>query len=307
MTNALHPELTQLLNFYLAQRKDPPPVFTHALQVIPSPTFFSVQKLQQYLNNPLLTPDWVHLRSRGQTVPLDSVVQWKLVQSKKLMFMDKDVINTQLQQGAAIVLEGIDIMDADINRFVAKVDEALPCSLANCVAFFSQRDNEAYGGHCDTDDVLVIQLEGEKVWQLYKPQQRRYVNNSPLNNEQLGPVTHEVTMRPGDALYVRAGVPHLVRTPGEYSLHLAFDLCDRIPNIEQITHEANTRYNTACEDTYQPATKMVDRYVNILKSAEFQRSLVLATQQIKNNATLFRQRIGRSTGITALDRYIAKK
>lgn len=307
MTNPLHPDLALLLDFYLAQRKSPPPVFTYLPGVISAPSFFSIQKLQQYLNNPLLTPDWVHLRTRGQTIPLDSVVQWKLVQTKKLMFMDKDVINTHLNQGAAIVLEGIDIMDADINRFVAKVDEVLPCSLANCVAFFSQRDNEAYGGHCDTDDVLVVQLEGEKVWQLFKPQQRRYVNNSPLNSEQLGPVTHELTMRPGDALYVRAAVPHLVKTPGDFSLHLAFDLCDRIPNIEQITHEANARYNQSCEDTYQPASKMVDRYMNILQSAEFQRSLVLATQQIKNNATLFRQRIGRSTGITALDRFINKK
>jgi ribosomal protein L16 Arg81 hydroxylase len=81
--------------------------------------------------------------------------------------------------------------------------------LSNCVAFFTQRENEAYGGHCDTDDVLVFQLEGRKTWQLFEAQQRRYLGVDDQSAEQLGPVKKEITMRPGDAMYVRAGVPHL--------------------------------------------------------------------------------------------------
>jgi hypothetical protein len=307
MTDNLHTELKLLLDFYLRQRNNPPAEFTHASGLVPAPSFFSVAALQQHLNNPLLSPDWVHLRARGQTVPLDSSCLWKIVQTKKILFMDKELINEQLNRGAAIVLEGVDILDKTINAFVAEVDAALPCSLSNCVAFFSQRENEAYGGHCDTDDVLVIQIAGEKRWHLFTPQQRRYVNNSPLTKEQLGKQIAEVVMRPGDALYVRAGVPHLCQTIGDHSLHLAFDLCDRTPNIEQITHEANTRYNHACEDPYAPAANVAEKYIALLKSEKFQHDLDTATQQIKNNAVVFRQRIGRSSGVSALSKYSTGK
>jgi hypothetical protein len=303
MEDTLHTELKLLLDFYLQQRKEPPREFAHAPGLVASPSFFSVSALQQHLNNPLLNPDWVLLRARGQAIPLEPACLWKIVQTKKILFMDKELINEQLSRGAAIVLEGVDILDTAINSFVARLDAALPCALSNCVAFFSQRENEAYGGHCDTDDVLVIQIAGEKRWRLFTPQQRRYVNNSPLTKEQMGKQIAEVIMRPGDALYVRAGVPHLCQTADDHSLHLAFDLCDRTPNIEQITHEANTRYNHACEDPYAPAAKVVEKYVALLNTEKFQNDIVSATQQIKNNAVIFRQRIGRSSGVRALSKY----
>lgn len=303
MDGDLHAELKLLLDFYLQQRNEPPAVFAHAAGLIPSPSFYSVNALQQHLNNPLLNPDWVHLRARGQSVPLETTCLWKVVQTKKLIFMDKELINDQLKLGAAIVLEGIDILDTAINTFVAGVDAALPCALVNCVAFFSQRENEAYGGHRDSDDVLVIQVAGEKRWSLFAPQQRRYFNNSPLTIEQMGEKVKEVTLRPGDALYVRAGVPHLCQTIGDHSLHLSFDLCDRTPTIEQITNAANTHYNNACETPYVPASKVVEKYTALIGSAEFQAEMATATQQVKSNATIFRQRIGRSASVRALSKY----
>jgi hypothetical protein len=299
----LHAELKLLLDFYIQQRNQPPTVFAHSPGLIPSPSFYSVGALQQHLNNPLLSPDWVHLRARGNSVPLDPSCLWKLVQTKKLVFMDKELINDQLSKGAAIVLEGVDIMDASINAFVAKVDEALPCALANCVAFFSQRENEAYGGHRDSDDVLVVQVSGEKLWHIYVPQQRRYFNNSPLTMEQMGEKAKELVLKPGDALYVRAGVPHMCQTIGDHSLHLAFDLCDRTPTIEQITNAANTHYNNASENPYVPASMIVEKYMALLRSAEFQSEMAASTQKIKGNASIFRQRIGRSAGVRALSKY----
>lgn len=305
MEGELHPQLKTLLEFFLEQRKNPPEAYTVRPGLISQPDFFSVSDLQRHLNNPLLGPDWIHLRKRGETVPLEPACLWKNIQTKKLLFMDKELINEQLRQGAAIVLEGLDILDSRINAFTARVDEALPCSLVNCAVFFSQRDNEAYGGHRDTDDVLVIQLSGEKLWHVYAPQQRRYFQNSPLTVEQMNPELAQVTLRPGDALYARAGVPHMCQTPADHSLHLAFDLCDRTPNIEQITNEANNRYNLSCADTYVPASQVVERYVGMLQSDEFQKMLEGATRQIRGNAAEFRRRMGRTSAIRALDKFTA--
>jgi hypothetical protein len=166
MKQKLHKELQLLLDFYHKQRQNLPQAFTYGAGVINNPSFFTVADLQRHLNNPLLQPDWVYLKLDGKRVELEKSVFYKSVQTKQLNFMDKEVLSNEINKGAAVVLEGIDILDPGINEFVGRLDESLPCVLANAEVFFSQRDNEAYEGHCDADDVLVVQLAGKKTWQL---------------------------------------------------------------------------------------------------------------------------------------------
>lgn len=303
MTNELNNELEMLLEFFLEQRKNPPEIFTYAQGVIPNPSFFSVRSLQSHLNNPMLDPSWVHLILKGESLSLDPACLFKPVQNLKIGFIDKDFINDALAKGAAVLLEGIDILEPTINAFVARLDDALPCSLCTCGAFFSQPGNEAYPAHCDSDDVLAMQLSGEKTWQIFTPQQRRYAETDHLTQEQLGPVIHEVIMRPGDALYVPAGVPHLVKTTGDHSLHMSFDLIDSTPRVEQITQEANKLYEYSCEDAFAPASKVMQRYIKLIESQDFQGMLAAATQDLKNDAKQFRQRVGRSASVDALSQF----
>ena len=303
MTNALNNEFEKLLEFFLEQRTNPPEIFTYAQGLVPNPGFFSVRTLQSHLNNPMLDPSWVHLILKGKSVSLEPACLFKPVQNLQIGFIDKDFINDALAKGSAVLLEGIDILEPAINAFVARLDEALPCSLCSCGAFFSQPGSEAYPAHCDSDDVLAIQLSGQKTWQIFTPQQRRYAELDHLTQEQLGPVIQEVTMRPGDALYVPAGVPHLVKTTGDHSLHMSFDLIDKTPSVEQITQEANKLYDYSCEDPYAPASKVMERYIKLLESEDFQGMLAAATQNLKNDAKQFRQRVGRSASVEALSKY----
>jgi ribosomal protein L16 Arg81 hydroxylase len=297
----LHPDLERVLEFYHEQRRTPPPVYAHSARHLPAVAFFSLSRLQQHLNNPLLTPSWVTLMTNGNVVSLEPAALRKVVQDKTLMFMDKAPIDEHLSRGGALLLEGLDILDGPVNAFISKLDSALPCTLSNCVAFLSQRGSEAYRGHCDTDDVLVIQIEGEKRWRIFAPQQRRYVDNA-LDDARLGRQVAEIVMAPGDVLYVRAGVPHRCNTVSEYSLHVSIDLCDRTPNIEQITYEANARYNQEAEQPYQDTSSVTEKYVALLRSEQFQKDLAAATSHVRKEAITFRQRIGRASGVRALDR-----
>lgn len=304
MKQKLHKDLASLLGFYQKQRQSPPEVFSYGAGVIDKPGFFTIRDFQQHLNNPMLGPEWVHVKIDGDRVELEKSCFYKTVQSRKLHFMDKEVLNNAINQGAAVVLEGIDIIDAEVNNFVAKLDESLPCVIANSVVFFSQNDNEAYEGHCDADDVLVVQLAGKKTWHLFAPQQRRYADIQALNEQQLGPVMNQVTMRPGDALYVRAGVPHRCITPGQFSLHMSFDLCDSTPNTTDIAREASNQYSHACELPYKPTADVVERYVSILQSAEFQSALEQATRIKRDDIAQFRQMLGRTSTLRSLNKFI---
>jgi len=303
MKQKLHKELQALLDFYRKQRQNLPAEFTHAAGVINSPGFFTVGDLQRQLNNPLLRPEWVHVKQNGKRVELEKSCFYKTVQGRQLDFMDKEVLNQEIANGAAVVLEGIDILDAGINEFVARLDESLPCVMANSVVFFSQQGNEAYAGHCDADDVLVVQLAGKKTWQLFKPQQRRYAGIQEQSEQQLGPVMHEISMRPGDALYVRAGVPHRCITSAPFSMHMAFDLVDNAPTTAEIAAEASNQYNHACELPYAPPASVVDRYVSILESDEFQQAITEATEFKRGEIAKFREMLGRSAAVRSLNKF----
>lgn len=302
MKHKLHADLDALYRFFTRARQGLPESHSYGAGIVSRPSVFTLKDLQGHLENPLLHPDWLQVFLKAENVPLDHACLFKMVQKRNLLFIDKQFINQQLQNGAAVVLEGLDILDSRINSFLAKVDDAFPCVLANCVAFFSQKDNEAYTAHCDTDDVLVFQLEGRKTWHLFAPQQRRYFGASDLTDAELGPVVEELVMRPGDALYLRAGVPHRCLTPGSYSLHLSIDLGDRTPNVEQITAQADKLYKHATAPVYGRPSKVVEHYVGIMQSQEFKAALEKETQEKREKIKGFRQQVGRSTGISYLSK-----
>jgi hypothetical protein len=303
MKQKLHKDLQALLDFYLGQRQNLPEAFTYRAGVIDKPSFFTVKDLQDHLNNPLLQPEWVYMKKNGVRVELEKSCFYKTVQNKQLNFIDKQVIHNEIGNGAAVVLEGVDLLDSNINDFVARLDESLPCVLANAEVFFSQQDNEAYEGHCDADDVLVVQLAGRKTWHLFEPQQRRYADIQKLSDARLGPVMQELQMRPGDALYLRAGVPHRCLTIAPYSLHMSFDLVDSSPQVHEITQQATNQYAHACELPYEPLSKVVDRYVDILRSDDFQQALKEATEYKRREILNFRQMLGRTSGVRSLNKF----
>ena len=301
--SALHPELQAVLERFRAARAQPPETFAHWTGVLGQPTFFDVEALQRHLSNPLLQPNWLSLVFRGQRVPLEQSCFYKIVQTKQIVFMDKRVLDGYLAQGASVVLEGLDILDPAINAFVAGLDAGFPLAFANCVAFFSQRGNEAYRGHFDSDDVLVIHVSGEKRWRLFARQGSRRVNTHDMTPEQMGPQLGELTMRPGDVLYVRSGVPHVCDTPGSHSLHLSFDLCDRTPTVEYQLEMALKRYAHATNAPYTPAPQVVGTFADLLKSPAFEGDLAQRAEAVRAELLAFRERIGFAGRVTALSRF----
>lgn len=284
-----------LYEFYLRQREARPRHFAHLPGAFSPADIFSRPKLEAHLNNPLLSPAWVQVVEKGHTLDMKEHCFSKNVQGRDLFFMDKAPLQAAIARGAAVVLEGLDILDPVLNAFTSALDEALPCALANCETFFSQAGNEAYYGHRDSDDVLVLQIEGTKVWNLHEPQPRRYFGNSPLSEEAMGPRITRLTLHPGDALYVRAGVPHRCETPGEVSLHVSFDLIDKTPTVEQISREANERYFHGSAEPYVSAGEMVEHYLGVFRTPDFRAMLEGATRAAKQRAAALRKLMGRTS------------
>src|SRR5262249_7029940 len=141
--------------------------------LIKDQTIFRLEDLRKHLNNPFLDLDFVQIVDRGQLVDLRPARCAKVVQRRRIEFVNRRVLQGHLENGAACLLEGVDILEPQVNLLAATLDRAHSCTFSNAVVFFSQRGNEAYRGHLDTDDVLAIHLAGAKKWRLHSRQPPR--------------------------------------------------------------------------------------------------------------------------------------
>lgn len=97
-------------------------------------------------------------------------------------------------------------------------------------AYFSAGlDASAFDAHFDPQDVFILQLEGEKEWQLWeRDRAKNCVRGFPERRELTGPerpADETVLMTPGDMLYVPKGMWHWPRSLDDNpSLHMTLTI-----------------------------------------------------------------------------------
>ena len=301
----LSPVQRRIRDFYFKEGLPAPPGVSHVHRpnLVPDQQLFSMEHLRRHLNNPLVDLNYLNLFQAGKPVDLASARVYKTVQKRKIEFVDLNVLQQHLEKGAACVLEGLDILEPEINALAAALDRAHAATFSNATVFFSQRGNEAYRGHLDTDDVLVIHLAGEKRWRIYRRQPPRRINLADLDDAQVGPVEAEVVMRPGDVLYLRNFTPHRVETLSPYSLHLSFDLCDRQPSIELALQLLLRRYDRDSSPRPTPPREDLDKLFGLSRTAACESELAQAQANEKNGHAQFRQLLANNR-ITYLDSFV---
>jgi bifunctional lysine-specific demethylase and histidyl-hydroxylase NO66 len=117
-------------------------------------------------------------------------------------------ITTALDAGATLVLQGLQRTSLDMARYCGQLERATSHPVqAN--AYLTPAGASGLGPHRDDHDVLVVQVDGHKTWDI----------------EELGVVTLEA----GDVLYLPAATTHSAAAQDQPSLHLTF-------GILRITH-----------------------------------------------------------------------
>jgi hypothetical protein len=119
------------------------------------------------------------------------------------------------------VLQGLHLNWAPLARFC----RALEAELGHPVqanSYYTPRRSQGFAVHHDTHDVFVLQVAGEKHWRVYEP-----LLELPLKHQRYsaalgehGPPVLELTLRPGDTLYLPRGWLHDALTSDTDSLHV---------------------------------------------------------------------------------------
>jgi bifunctional lysine-specific demethylase and histidyl-hydroxylase NO66 len=149
----------------------------------------------------------------GATLPAESYTKSGKVGSKPVAdLIDPGMVYRHFGDGATIVLQSLHRYWLPLTRFCRDLELALthPVQVNAYVTPWSSR---GLGLHADGHDVFVLQVHGRKRWEVYRPGP----GDDPKHP---GERLLDVTLEPGDCLYVPLGFPHAVWTERSASAHL---------------------------------------------------------------------------------------
>jgi hypothetical protein len=134
---------------------------------------------------------------------------------------DPNAVLREIRAGATVVLRGLVRYCPPLADFCAALSGELGLA-TSAGAYLTPAGSRGAGPHYDPMSVLVRQLHGVKHWRLQEPPQR-WPRQLPAPGERYDtPVIAELSLRPGESLYVPRGVVHDCWTTDEMSVHVTF-------------------------------------------------------------------------------------
>ncbi|UDY37598.1 cupin domain-containing protein [Dermatobacter hominis] len=116
---------------------------------------------------------------------------------------DPDRVADEFARGATVVLQSLQRTWRPVDLFCRRLERALGHAVqAN--AYLTPPGSTGLAAHADEHDVIVLHVHGSKTWEI----------------DDVGPLT----LRPGDVLYLPAGVRHAATAQVVTSLHLTIGI-----------------------------------------------------------------------------------
>ncbi len=134
-----------------------------------------------------------------------------------------------MARGATLILNDIDQLNPGLNAISGAL-QALTGGRAQGNLYCSRRQRQAFAPHFDTHDVFAVHCAGEKIWRIFEGQETAPIAHRLFKwgpeewAKRHGTVLEEVTMRPGDLLYLPRGRYHDALASEEGAIHIAFGL-----------------------------------------------------------------------------------
>lgn len=131
-----------------------------------------------------------------------------------------EAIQALCDQGASLVLNDVGRQLPAIAAMNAMLERHLRCEIhTNAYASFNR--DSAFKAHFDSQNVLILQLQGRKRWWCYGQKVRFPLKGQAFSTlEDLPSAEWEGVLEPGDILYLPRGDVHRAAVEGPQSLHL---------------------------------------------------------------------------------------
>ena len=148
----------------------------------------------------------------------------------QVMMPDTDRVRQWLQRGASLLLNDIDHLSSGLKSAAASLEAGLGGKV-QCNLYCSWKAHPGFGSHYDTHEVFAVHIAGEKVWRMYECPTPDVIRHAHFMNDEdafheknKGKLTDEITLKPGDLLYIPRGWYHDALAKSEATIHVAMGL-----------------------------------------------------------------------------------
>jgi hypothetical protein len=134
-------------------------------------------------------------------------------------------VAAEFERGATIVLQALHLHHEPLAVFARELEQELGQPV-QVNAYYTPRSAQGLPVHHDTHDVFCLQVAGEKRWLVYDPALELPLKDQRYRRElgEPGEPVLDVTLGPGDTLYLPRGWLHEAVTSEGDSLHLTVGL-----------------------------------------------------------------------------------
>jgi lysine-specific demethylase/histidyl-hydroxylase NO66 len=157
-----------------------------------------------------------------------------------------DKIMRLYADGATLVLQGLHRLWPPLIDYARSLGEELRRPL-QVNAYLTPPGSRGFSTHYDTHDVFVLQVDGTKRWRIHEPVLRDPIEQQAWGGraDEVGATADgepalDVTLAPGDALYLPRGWLHSAEAQGSRSLHVTIGIrsLTRYALVEELLHLA---------------------------------------------------------------------
>lgn len=138
--------------------------------------------------------------------------------------LDAAVLTERLRAGSTLIVDSVNELNPRLNALCEGLAAAFDCGCQTNL-YASWGSTQGFNVHWDDHDVFVVQLDGQKRWDLYgvgqlAPTRRRKAPALPAPEE----LQQQCILNPGDVLYLPRGYWHAAVGLGRPTLHLTIGL-----------------------------------------------------------------------------------
>ena len=186
----------------------------------------AIEELDQLVHSSGLRYPTFRLVREGKEIPTSEYTVGPLEWGTGTVsgFIDLDSTRDLMRRGCTLVMESCQRLHRPIAELSRLFEHTFQCpSPVNL--YVTPPRTQGFQPHFDVQNVFVLQLHGTKHWKVYGPHIERPLPSQAVHGAvPPGPLLHDITLTPGDLLYIPRGFVHCAHTSGELSTHLSVSL-----------------------------------------------------------------------------------